>query len=248
MESVYASYSFANLILFCVALGVAISIPKTRGKRWLIAFLVTSCFVELYFLVGNLFTVFIKINHESFDKIYYGVRPFIFVITLISYAFLALFFLALKLPEDTQQGIRKLLFSFRGRACRRDFWVISLILFAINIFTYFLILQMITTLNSSSNFIEPDRYGFVPAVSLVVMLLWAPITIWISLAITVKRWHDRGKSGWMILVGLIPILGGIWTFIETGCLKGTEGPNVYDPEPADPQVTNTADGFNNPDV
>ena len=51
------------------------------------------------------------------------------------------------------------------------------------------------------------------------------------IALYAKRWHDRNKSGWWSLIGLIPIIGGIWMLIELGFLKGTAGPNSYGPDP-----------------
>ena len=63
------------------------------------------------------------------------------------------------------------------------------------------------------------------------MLLLYPPAIWISLALQVKRWHDRGKSGWWVLLGCIPYSGAIWSFIELGCLRGTDGPNEYGHDP-----------------
>ena len=62
----------------------------------------------------------------------------------------------------------------------------------------------------------------------VVFLL--PI-IWPSLVVTIKRWHDRNKSGWWILMGLVPIIGHIWTLVENGFLKGTPGDNRFGPDP-----------------
>jgi hypothetical protein len=47
-----------------------------------------------------------------------------------------------------------------------------------------------------------------------------------------KRYHDRDKSAWWILICLLPIIGGIWQLIELGCLRGTEGSNDYGPDPA----------------
>ena len=52
--------------------------------------------------------------------------------------------------------------------------------------------------------------------------------IWPSLAVQIKRWHDRDKSGWWQLISLIPIVGPLWAFIELGFLKGTSGANRYD--------------------
>jgi uncharacterized membrane protein YhaH (DUF805 family) len=57
------------------------------------------------------------------------------------------------------------------------------------------------------------------------------ILLWISLAITVKRFHDRDKSGWWALINLLPVIGQIWILIECGFLKGTEEDNRYG-EPA----------------
>lgn len=47
------------------------------------------------------------------------------------------------------------------------------------------------------------------------------------LSIIVKRLHDRGHSGWMIFVGLIPILGPMWLTFECGFMKGNEEENDY---------------------
>ncbi|MCH8899533.1 MAG: DUF805 domain-containing protein, partial [Acidobacteria bacterium] len=55
--------------------------------------------------------------------------------------------------------------------------------------------------------------------------------IWPSLAISIKRWHDRDKSGWWVLIGLVPVIGGIWALVETGFLAGTSGPNQYGLDP-----------------
>mgnify|MGYP001825523725 CR=1 FL=1 len=55
--------------------------------------------------------------------------------------------------------------------------------------------------------------------------------IWPGLAIQIKRWQDRGKYGWWIFIGFIPLIGGLWQLIETGFLPGDDGPNEYGPDP-----------------
>jgi uncharacterized membrane protein YhaH (DUF805 family) len=57
------------------------------------------------------------------------------------------------------------------------------------------------------------------------------LLLWPSLAALIKRLHDRGKSGWFVLIGLIPILGQIWLLIEIGFLPGQRGDNRYGPDP-----------------
>lgn len=61
--------------------------------------------------------------------------------------------------------------------------------------------------------------------------LFGLVLAWTHLAVFVKRWHDRDKSGWWMLINLIPVIGWFWTLIECGFLEGTIGPNKYGPDP-----------------
>ena len=65
---------------------------------------------------------------------------------------------------------------------------------------------------------------------LIFIVLIVP-AIWIDMAITVKRWHDRNKSGWMIFISLIPLIGPMWLLVECGFLDGTRGPNRFGESP-----------------
>ena len=51
------------------------------------------------------------------------------------------------------------------------------------------------------------------------------LVLWPAIATSVKRWHDRDKSGWWVLINLIPVIGIVWVIVENGCLRGTVGPN-----------------------
>jgi uncharacterized membrane protein YhaH (DUF805 family) len=46
-------------------------------------------------------------------------------------------------------------------------------------------------------------------------------------AVSVRRLHDRNKSGWWVLLYFVPVIGQIWLFLELGVLAGTPGPNRY---------------------
>jgi MFS transporter, MHS family, citrate/tricarballylate:H+ symporter len=61
--------------------------------------------------------------------------------------------------------------------------------------------------------------------------LWAFIVVVAGLVVGVKRCHDLDRSGWFVLIGLIPIIGSIWLLIELGFLRGTVGTNRFGPEP-----------------
>lgn len=51
-----------------------------------------------------------------------------------------------------------------------------------------------------------------------------------SLAVQVRRFHDQDKSGWFVLLALIPFVGGL-VLLVFNCLEGTRGPNRYGPDP-----------------
>lgn len=51
-----------------------------------------------------------------------------------------------------------------------------------------------------------------------------------SLAVSVRRLHDVGKSGWFLLIALIPLVGGIWLLV-LDCTEGKRGLNEYGPDP-----------------
>lgn len=52
-----------------------------------------------------------------------------------------------------------------------------------------------------------------------------------TLAVASKRWHDRDKSGWWSLIGLVPVVGALWLIVENGFLPGTAGRNRFGPDP-----------------
>ena len=52
-----------------------------------------------------------------------------------------------------------------------------------------------------------------------------------SLGLTVRRLHDIGKSGWMILVSLIPLVGAIWLIVLLA-KKGDPKDNEFGPAEA----------------
>ena len=62
----------------------------------------------------------------------------------------------------------------------------------------------------------------------LLMLGLIGVMAWTSLAMQVKRRHDRDKSWPWLFVGFIPIVGPIWVLVETCWLDGTPGYNRFD--------------------
>ena len=69
-------------------------------------------------------------------------------------------------------------------------------------------------------------YG--PLTVIFLLLLIIP-----GIAVQVRRFHDQDKSGWFVLLGLIPFVGGLIVLVFM-CLEGTKGPNRFGPDPKDP--------------
>ena len=104
------------------------------------------------------------------------------------------------------------LFSFKGRATRTEFWVTSLVSMSISIVTLFLVL--VTLYSNSTESINEVLEVLVATVAyLLILTPW-----WIYFAVTARRFHDRGKSGWMTLLHFLPAIGFIWIIIECGFL------------------------------
>ena len=51
-----------------------------------------------------------------------------------------------------------------------------------------------------------------------------------SLAVTVRRLHDTDRTGWWILIALVPLIGVI-VLLVFALLEGTPGDNQYGPNP-----------------
>ena len=60
--------------------------------------------------------------------------------------------------------------------------------------------------------------------------LFSVLLIYPSIAVSIKRFHDRNRSGWFLLLMLVPILN-IWPAIELYFIRGTRGDNNFGLEP-----------------
>ncbi|WP_047044215.1 DUF805 domain-containing protein [Vibrio mexicanus] len=136
---------------------------------------------------------------------------------------------------------KELLFSFQGRVGRKVFWIWNV--------CYYLAIMGFAV---GANKLFPDFAHLLLPVFLLSVLV--P-----DLAITAKRWHDRDKSSWWLLLNVPLVIGrmtvpvgdpsleagssmmqvvtslaalvcGVWILVECGFLEGTKGDNRYGPE------------------
>ncbi|GAA5648364.1 MULTISPECIES: DUF805 domain-containing protein [Vibrio] len=135
-------------------------------------------------------------------------------------------------------SIQQLLFSFQGRVGRQTYWLWNLAYYA-----------AIVLFAAAVNKLFPGIAHLVLPVFLLLVLI--P-----DLAITAKRWHDRDKSSWWLLlnvplvvarlavpvgeptqmaqpdlwqtlISLASLLCGAWILVECGFLRGSDGDNRY---------------------
>jgi len=99
---------------------------------------------------------------------------------------------------------------FSGRAQRKEYWFFGL-------FNSLILLAL----------------GFVESDESVLTTLFALAVVTPSIAVTVRRLHDTGKSAWWLLIGLIPLVGNLILFFYM--IEDSDvGQNAYG---SDPKVT-----------
>ena len=116
--------------------------------------------------------------------------------------------------------------DFSGRSRRQEYWMF----FLFNMIFAFCAMILDNVLGTT---IGPLPYG-------AIYLLYVLFTLVPSLAVAVRRLHDTEKSGWMILVGIIPLVGGIWLLVLL-CTEGTQGENDYGDDPKNPNGSSSSD-------
>ncbi len=111
-------------------------------------------------------------------------------------------------------------------------------LFLILVYVFLLVLFIIGA-GDEFNGAEPEL-GMLSMIVLLFGGLFLLANIIPGIAITVRRFHDQDKSGWMYLLTLIPYIGGIIVLVFM-LIKGTEGENRFGADPLGDSLADTFD-------
>ena len=107
--------------------------------------------------------------------------------------------------------------GFDGRARRTEYWM-------------FVLFNVIIT-------VVLDLIGMAVRLVGILGFVYGLAVLIPSLAVGVRRLHDTGRTGWWLLIGLIPIVGTI-ILIVFMATPGDRGNNGYGPDPKlEPQPT-----------
>ena len=119
--------------------------------------------------------------------------------------------------------------QFDGRSRRKEYWMF--ILFNI------LAIMVLAGIGGAGMAMSEDKGAFL----LIPFGVYALAAIIPSVAVATRRFHDIGKSGWMlvllIVLGIIPFVGFIASVIQIVflCQDSQPGPNQYGPNPKFPE-------------
>lgn len=130
--------------------------------------------------------------------------------------------------------------DFAGRSCRREYWMFMLLKLIASLL-FGIGLAFAGALASASIFSTSGAVALLGNLT-VLLAIGAYLLIFLlpEIALTVRRWHDIGNSGWTIVVllvfSLIPYVGFLAGLVHifAMCTPGDKGPNRYGPSPAAP--------------
>lgn len=106
--------------------------------------------------------------------------------------------------------------DFDGRARRQEYWMFGL---------FNMVFAVLAMILDNILGIAIEGAGFGPLYGLYVLAVLIP-----GLAVSVRRLHDVGKSGWMFLIAFIPLIGSIWLFVLL-LTDSDSGENMYGQNP-----------------
>jgi uncharacterized membrane protein YhaH (DUF805 family) len=118
--------------------------------------------------------------------------------------------------------------DFNGRSRRKEYWMFALMTALIAFVLVLLLMMLGGGLGAMGG--GDTAGGMLAGTGGILILLFGAGLIVPSIAVQVRRFHDQDKSGWFVLLNLIPYIGGLVVLVFM-FLEGTRGDNRYGPDP-----------------
>lgn len=143
--------------------------------------------------------------------------------------------------ESVKTVLSKKYATFEGRATRSEYWWYTLFCIIVAMVCLFFGLVLGTLFGGAAVLQDADRaldmgvaglgIGFL--IGYVILLIFGLATLIPSIAVSVRRLHDSGHSGWWYLICFVPYVGSLVLLIFM-LLEGQPGDNKYGPAPDSP--------------
>lgn len=117
--------------------------------------------------------------------------------------------------------------NFTGRARRREYWMFTLVNTVISLI-FGILLGVSSALSPD---VETGAFAISPFgyIGIGLLTVYSLAVLVPSLAVNIRRLHDAGFSGWLVLVSLVP--GGSLLILVFHCLDSKPGSNKWGPNP-----------------
>jgi len=119
--------------------------------------------------------------------------------------------------------------TFSGRASRAEYWFFFLFNVGVMVVAVFLDQLLGTGVDLDSSGSDTG----------LLTLIWYLVEVLPSISVSVRRLHDRNRSGWWYFFVFVPVAGPI-TLLIWYCMRGTSGDNRFGPDPLAPSVPPSA--------
>jgi uncharacterized membrane protein YhaH (DUF805 family) len=128
---------------------------------------------------------------------------------------------------DAVKSVYRNFVNFDGRAARSEYW--WYILFSILVSIVIMFVEAALGLGQGS--VSSGDGGFSAAYAGgPLSIIWSLGNLIPSLAVGIRRLHDTDRSGWWLLIALVPLIGAI-VLIVFFATKGTSGANRFGNDP-----------------
>ncbi|WP_321813568.1 MULTISPECIES: DUF805 domain-containing protein [unclassified Paraburkholderia] len=106
----------------------------------------------------------------------------------------------------------RVLFSFNGRSGRLQWWGVTVSL-----------LIVATMIDVLMDLPATEVFAAIVGIPFIVLMFW------LLTAVSVRRWHDLGKSGWWVFIHAVPVVGPFIAIGANGFVGGEPEQNRYGP-------------------